>query len=116
MKSSWSSPEGGSSVAPHTEIEPCGAVFCAWYSTGSTPIRSFHTVSEGSFCEVRHDGVLRSSVQSWSNIYERPKLVEASGRLLSTVFFSSVGAGRMEDRKMKIGSIVVRCYEFDKML
>jgi hypothetical protein len=32
------------------------------------------------------------------------------------IFFLSVGAGRMEERKMKIGSIVVRCYEFDKML
>src|SRR5215211_7941676 len=45
MKSSWRSPDGGSSVARNTKIEPCGAVFCAWWGTGSTPIRSFHTVS-----------------------------------------------------------------------
>src|SRR5215212_1491591 len=61
MKSSWRSPDGGSSVARNTKIEPCGAVFCAWWGTGSTPIRSFHTVSEGEFCELRRDGVLRSS-------------------------------------------------------
>jgi hypothetical protein len=42
--------------------------------------------------------------------------VEVRGRLLSMVFFFSVGAGRMEERKMRIGSIVVRCYEFDRML
>src|SRR5215208_7087030 len=53
MKSSWRSPDGGSSVARNTKIEPCGAVFCAWWGTGSTPIRSFHTVSEGEFSEVR---------------------------------------------------------------
>ena len=47
---------------------------------------------------------------------ERTWFVESSSRLLSTIFFPSVGAGRMEERKMKIGSIVVRCYEFDKML
>src|SRR5215213_4178999 len=47
MKSSWRSPDGGSSVARNTKIEPCGAVFCAWWGTGSTPIRSFHTVSLG---------------------------------------------------------------------
>src|SRR5215204_6349956 len=45
MKSSWRSPDGGSSVARNTKIESCGAVFCAWWGTGSTPIRSFHTVS-----------------------------------------------------------------------
>src|SRR5829696_1403432 len=45
MKSSWRSPDGGSSVARNTEIKPCGAVFCAWWATDSTPIRSFHTVS-----------------------------------------------------------------------
>src|SRR5215207_157941 len=42
--------------------------------------------------------------------------VEVRGRLLSMVFFFSVGAGRMEERKMRIGSFVVRCYEFDRML
>src|SRR5215213_658988 len=52
MKSSWRSPDGGSSVAPNTKIEPSEAVFRAWWSTASTPIRSFHTVSEGEFCEV----------------------------------------------------------------
>src|SRR5829696_1671784 len=61
MKSSWRSPDGGSSVAPNTKIEPSEAVFRAWWSTASTPIRSFHTVSEGEFCELRHNGVLRSS-------------------------------------------------------
>src|SRR5215207_2592649 len=61
MKSSWRSPDGGSSVARNTKIESCGAVFCARWGTGSTPIRSFHTVSEGVFSEVRGDGVLRSS-------------------------------------------------------
>src|SRR5215203_7379023 len=45
MKSSWRSPDGGSSVAPNTKIEPSEAVFRAWWSTASTPIRSFHTVS-----------------------------------------------------------------------
>src|SRR5215203_3382527 len=45
MKSSWRSPDGGSSVARNTEIQSCGAVFCAWWGTGSTHIRSFHTVS-----------------------------------------------------------------------
>jgi catechol 2,3-dioxygenase-like lactoylglutathione lyase family enzyme len=35
---------------------------------------------------------------------------------MSRVFFFSVGAGRMEEREMRIGSIVVRCYEFDRML
>src|SRR5215218_4471329 len=45
MKSSWRSPDGGSSVAPNTKIEPSEAVLCAWWSTASTPIRSFHTVS-----------------------------------------------------------------------
>src|SRR5215211_4804070 len=44
MKSSWRSPDGGSSVARNTKIEPCGAVFCAWSGT-ATPIRSFYTVS-----------------------------------------------------------------------
>src|SRR5829696_4690607 len=53
MKSSWRSPDGGSSVAPNTKIEPSEAVFRAWWSTASTPIRSFHTVSEGEFSEVR---------------------------------------------------------------
>src|SRR5215213_4316601 len=48
MKSSWRSPDGGSSVTPNTKIEPSEAVFCAWWSTASTPIRSFHTVSTGS--------------------------------------------------------------------
>src|SRR5215208_483421 len=52
MKSSWRSPDGGSSVAPNTKIEPSEAVFRAWWSTASTPIRSFHTVSEGEFSEV----------------------------------------------------------------
>src|SRR5687767_9737402 len=52
MKSSWRSPDGGSSVVRHTKIELCGAAFCAWWATGSTPIRSFHTVSEGKFSEV----------------------------------------------------------------
>ncbi len=33
MKSSWSSPEGGSSVAPSAKIEPIEAVFCAWWGT-----------------------------------------------------------------------------------
>src|SRR5215218_8249791 len=64
MKSSWRSPDGGSSGARNTKIESCGAVFCARWGTGSTPIRSFHTVSEGVFSEVRGDGVLRSSVTS----------------------------------------------------
>src|SRR5215207_7259114 len=53
MKSSWRSPDGGSSVARNTEIELCGAVLCTWWTTGSTPIRSFHTVSEEEFSEVR---------------------------------------------------------------
>src|SRR5215213_9929717 len=63
MKSSWRSPDGGSSVARNTKIESCGAVFCARWGTGSTPIRSFHTVSEGVFSEVRGDGVLGSCVR-----------------------------------------------------
>src|SRR5215210_6144264 len=45
MKRSWRSPDGWSSVARNVEIEPCGAVFCAWWGSGSTPIRTFHTVS-----------------------------------------------------------------------
>src|SRR5918995_6041965 len=45
MKSSWRSPDGGSSVARNTEIEPSGAVFCAWWATGLRPIQCFHTVS-----------------------------------------------------------------------
>src|SRR5918997_875646 len=49
MKSSWRSPDGRSSVARNAEIEPCGAVFCAWWGTGSAPIRTFHTVSEKLF-------------------------------------------------------------------
>jgi hypothetical protein len=53
MKSSWRSPDGGSSVAPNTKIEPCEAAFCAWWGTGPTPIGSFHTVSEEKFYEVR---------------------------------------------------------------
>src|SRR5215208_5962182 len=61
MKSSWRSPDGGSSVAPNTKIEPSEAVFRAWWSTASTPIRSFHTVSEGAFCELRMCGVHGSS-------------------------------------------------------
>src|SRR5215208_2733192 len=63
MKSSWRSPDGGSSVARNTEIQSCGAVFCAWWGTGSTYIRSFHTVSEGDFSEVGlpHYGVLGST-------------------------------------------------------
>jgi hypothetical protein len=36
MKSSWRSPDGGSSVAPKTKIEPSEAVFCAWWATDST--------------------------------------------------------------------------------
>jgi len=36
MKSSWRSPDGGSSVAPRTKIEPSEAVFCAWWATDST--------------------------------------------------------------------------------
>src|SRR5215212_6655299 len=46
MKSSWRSPDGGSSVAPNTKIEPSESAFCAWWGAASTPIRSFHTVSE----------------------------------------------------------------------
>src|SRR5215218_3533770 len=61
MKSSWRSPDGGSSVARNTKIEPSEAVFCAWWGTASTPIRTFHTVSEVDFYEVRRHGVLRSS-------------------------------------------------------
>jgi hypothetical protein len=53
MKSSRRSPDGGSSVAPNTKIEPSEAVLCAWWGTASTPIRSFHTVSEGEFSEVQ---------------------------------------------------------------
>jgi hypothetical protein len=45
MKSSWRRSNGGSSVARNTEVEPCGAVFCTWWGTGSRPIRRFHTVS-----------------------------------------------------------------------
>src|SRR5215207_2359288 len=45
MKSRWRSPDGGSYVARNTKIESCGAVLCAWWGTGSTPMRSFHTVS-----------------------------------------------------------------------
>jgi hypothetical protein len=56
MKSSWRSPNGGSSVAPNTKIEPSEAVFCPWWGTGSTPIRSFHTVSS------RHSGDAISTV------------------------------------------------------
>src|SRR5215216_5271082 len=65
MKSSWRSPDGGSSVTPNTKIEPSEAAFCAWWSTASTPIRSFHTVSEEEFCEVGlpHYGVLGSSAR-----------------------------------------------------
>lgn len=54
MKSIRRSPDGGSSVAPNTKIEPCEAVFCAWWATASTPIQSFHTVSEGEFSEVHN--------------------------------------------------------------
>jgi hypothetical protein len=36
MKGSWRSPEGGSSVAPKTKIEPSEAVICAWWATDST--------------------------------------------------------------------------------
>src|SRR5918911_3484140 len=39
-----------------------------------------------------------------------------SGGLPPLVSSFSKGAGRMEEAKMKIGSIVVRCYEFDRML
>src|SRR5215217_6372975 len=61
MKSSWRSPDGGSSVAPNTKIEPSEAVLCAWWGTRSTPFRSFHTVSEGEFCEVGPQGDLEVS-------------------------------------------------------
>src|SRR5215208_4583865 len=67
MKSSWRSPDGGSSVTPNTKIEPSEAVFCAWWSTASTPIRSFHTVSEGEFSEVRPHRVLRGSRQVFAS-------------------------------------------------
>src|SRR5215217_5855097 len=45
MKSSWRSPDGGSSVTQNPKIEPCEAVFSARWGIGSRPIRSFHTVS-----------------------------------------------------------------------
>jgi hypothetical protein len=54
MKSSWRSPDGGSSVARNTKIEPSEVAFCAWWGTGSMPIRSFHTVSEAELYEVRY--------------------------------------------------------------
>src|SRR5215207_60446 len=60
MKSSWRSPDGGSSVARNTEIESCGAVFCARWGTGSTSIRSFHTVSR----ETVRKGV-RAMLRAW---------------------------------------------------
>src|SRR5829696_4603842 len=56
MKSSWRSPDGGSSVAPNTKIEPSEAVFRAWWSTASTPIRSFHTVSGKEILESPYTG------------------------------------------------------------
>jgi catechol 2,3-dioxygenase-like lactoylglutathione lyase family enzyme len=39
-----------------------------------------------------------------------------SGSLAYSVSFFSMGVRRKEEGRMKIGSIVVRCYEFDKML
>jgi hypothetical protein len=39
-----------------------------------------------------------------------------SGSLPYSVSFFSMGVRRTEEGRMKIGSIVVRCYEFDKML
>jgi hypothetical protein len=57
MKSSCRSPDGGSSVARNTKIEPSEAAFCAWWGTGSMPIRSFQTVSEAEFSEVRRSNL-----------------------------------------------------------
>ena len=61
MKSNRRSADGGSSVARNTKIEPSEAVFCAWWGNASKPIRSFHTVSEGVFSELRPNAVLGSS-------------------------------------------------------
>src|SRR5215208_1010364 len=83
MKSSWRSPDGGSSVAPNTKIEPSEAVFRAWWSTASTPIRSFHTVSEGEFSEVRIYGVLRSSqapLRGSGDVLPKPEFSYSLGR------------------------------------
>src|SRR5829696_7645926 len=68
MKSSWRSPDGGSSVTPNTKIEPSEAVFCAWWSTASTPIRSFHTVSPLDFI---HSG--RIAKRFGQVLYELPR-------------------------------------------
>jgi hypothetical protein len=63
MNSSRRSPDGGSSVARNTEIEFCGP-FCA---LGGLPIRLlsgvFHTVSGGTFSEVRLTTIVGSSSQ-----------------------------------------------------
>src|SRR5215217_2438718 len=70
MKSSWRSPDGGSSVTQNPKIEPCEAVFSARWGIGSRPIRSFHTVSPGTrvhspstgalnFCQWHHLGCAR---------------------------------------------------------
>src|SRR5829696_9300171 len=87
MKSSWRSPDGGSSVARNTEIKPCGAVFCAWWATDSTPIRSFHTVSEGEFCELRLDGVLGRfvNVTAGRAVYKNAERPQASGWRVATL-------------------------------
>src|SRR5215207_10068458 len=66
MKSSWRSPDGGSSVARNTKIEPSEAVFCAWWGTGSTPIRSFHIVSRETVLKFRIGFHLDS--HKWSKV------------------------------------------------
>src|SRR5215208_6783492 len=96
MKSSWRSPDGGSSVTPNTKIEPSEAAFCAWWSTASTPIRSFHTVSEGEFCEVELPiyGVLRSSPYARS-----PKFAK---KVATTSLFGGCGAYRGTCRMVSV--------------
>src|SRR5215213_4772747 len=83
MKSSWRSPDGGSSVTPNTKIEPSEAVFCAWWSTASTPIRSFHTVSPRLYEKVSNTDEPPRHEANHRSVHER-----FSARTKSLVIFA----------------------------